>query len=70
MFTSRQFSITDEEWNKIKEWDNIHECTYKSYGIKKYNGEINENLSITFFPTSIGEIVKIKCSCGQELWVR
>jgi hypothetical protein len=71
MFTSREFSITEEEWNKIKEWDNTHKCIYKpKYGIKKYCGAVGGNLSITFIPTSIGEIVRVDCGCGEHIYIR
>ena len=71
MFTSKIFEISDEEYNKIQEWDNTHECIHKpKYGIKKYCGAIGGHLSIEFHPTSIGEIVIVKCGCGKELIVR
>lgn len=71
MFTLKTFEITDKEYNKIKQWDKEHECTYKpKYGIEKYCGAIGGHLSIEFMPTSLGEIVTVKCGCGKELEVR
>lgn len=71
MFSAKQFNISEEEWQKIKEWDETHECIYKpKYGNKKYSGAIGGHLSITFLPTSIGTIVTVKCGCKKELNVR
>jgi hypothetical protein len=67
----RQFILTDEQERKIKEWDNPetgHVCSLKrENGNGKYAGAIGGHLSYSFTPTSIGEIVTVKCACGAEL---
>ena len=71
MFTSRNFEIDEEEWQAIDKWNDEHPCKYKpAHGMKKYAGAIGGSLSITFLPTSIGEIITVKCGCGAELTVR
>lgn len=71
MFGCKTFEITDDELEKIREWDKNHECIYKpAHGSEKYCGAIGGDLSIEFIPTSIGEVVIVKCGCGKELTVR
>jgi hypothetical protein len=71
MFSRTEFTITDEELQKIEEWNVLHECTLKpKYGCDKYVGAIGGIISITFLPTSIGTIVYVKCACGKEFTVR
>lgn len=68
MFTKEcKFELSDDQYNKIVEWDKTHKCTLRpNYGIKKYCGPIGGAISITFIPTSIGMIVKVKCACGDS----
>ena len=68
MFISREFSITEEEYQQIKEWNESHECKLKpKHGMNKYCGPIGGNLTLSFTPTSIGTFQKVKCCCGAEL---
>jgi hypothetical protein len=68
MFNITEFSLTNEELERIKEWDNTHECTIKrKHNMDRYVGAIGGRLSITFIPTSIGTFITVKCCCGEEL---
>ena len=55
------FTITEEDENKIKEWDNNHKCTLDSVGA------IGGRLKYCFTPTGLGVIKTVKCACGEML---
>ena len=66
MFTTKNFCLTDEEYEQIKKWANTHNCSCR------YNGRpsrscIGGEISIIFTPTSIGTAISAKCACGEEL---
>lgn len=63
-----KFELTENQYKKIEEWNNTHECTLRpKYGMEKYCGPIGGALSLTFIPTSIGMFVKVRCVCGQKI---
>lgn len=63
-----KFELSDDQYNKIVEWNKNHKCTlHPKYGMEKYCGPIGGAISVTFIPTSIGTIVKVKCACGDSL---
>ena len=56
---ARTFHLTDEQQEKIKEWDKCR---------TKYHGAIGGHLEYTFVPNSIGEQEFVRCSsCEEEL---
>lgn len=64
------FEIYEDEYKKIREWDAMHECKYDNGSGRKYAGAIGGRLTYIINPTSIGCVIKVKCSCGEELTVR
>ena len=65
------FKLSEQQVKKVEEWANSktgHECTLKpnEYS-RKYCGAVGGHLTYCVTPTSIGSIIIVKCSCGQEL---
>lgn len=66
MVTKRyQFpKITEEMHNEMAEWYETHnngECA------KGYHGAIGGNVQFEICPTSIGDFMTVRCSCGATL---
>ena len=66
MVTKRyQFpKITEEMHNEMYEWYKTHndgKCA------KSYHGAIGGNVVFEICPTSIGDFLTVKCSCGATL---
>lgn len=62
-----KFEFTEEQSKRIKVWDDLHECSLKdSEGNRRFTTS-GGRLKYTFIPTGLGEVQKIKCSCGSEL---
>lgn len=63
---SEKDSKTIEDWKmkhlKKKHWDKKRDCC-KSFGA------IGGNFTYEFIPTSIGDIITCKCSCGEEITI-
>lgn len=51
----------------ILKWNNEHECKYRQEDGNKYVGAIGGSLTYCFTPTGLGTIIKVKCSCGDEI---
>ena len=66
MFKKKQFSLTDEQYNTIKNWAETHECRLRKKE-RASSSCIGGEISVTFTPTSIGTYVAAHCSCGKEL---
>ena len=64
MFSKKEFSLTDDEYEFVNRWEETHKCSCR--GKSCCGGE----MSITFTPTSIGTHISVKCVCGQEIEVR
>lgn len=58
------FSIPKEKVIKFNDWNNKHKEKCPLY---MKDGAIGGRLTFTFTPTGLGEIVKVKCACGEEL---
>ena len=59
---SRGFPISEEEEKAIDTWMNTHPCCYRNYSC----GAIGGRYVYEFWPTSIGVLGIIRCSCGNE----
>ena len=66
-----KFELTKEQSNLVKQWQASHDCKLRTdeYGIKNeiYVGPIGGSTEYIFIPTSIGNICKVRCTCGAEL---
>ena len=58
------FKIDDEQMKKLKSWIEIHRTTCWYF---KNPGAIGGGLSYIFTPTGIGESLKVKCICGEQI---
>lgn len=56
------FELDDNEIRKLNEWDNKHQCS-----LKEDSGAIGGRLTYSFTGTSLGQIVVVKCGCGEEI---
>jgi len=58
--TPMTFELSKEQWEKIMDWRENHpihkECK------NKYHGAIGEHITYKFTPTSLGDIVIVRCS--------
>ncbi len=64
MFTNKNFSLTNKEYEEIKEWADTHECTARCRdrnSLSCCGGEI----SVIFTPTTIGTAISAQCICGK-----
>ena len=66
LFIQKNFSITNEQYKKIKEWAETHECRFRC-GDRPSHSCIGGEISVIFTPTSIGTFVTAKCECGSEI---
>ena len=58
MFTSRKFTLPDEEYKRIQEWAKNHQHT-------KFNDGV---IGVTFIPTAIGTCIVGCCRvCKEEI---
>lgn len=63
--TQYQFpKITEEMHNKMAKWYKTHNKGKCATG---YHGAIGGNVTFEITPTSIGEFIDVKCSCGATL---
>lgn len=63
-FLSLFLCATDQE--KLNKWFCDHKCVY--YGRPdSYAGAIGGNFTYEVTPTSLGDIFKVSCGCGQEI---
>lgn len=58
------FKIYDEQKEKLNNWINIHKQSCEYF---KNPGAIGGLLSFIFIPNSIGESLKVKCICGEQI---
>lgn len=62
MFTDKTFSLTDEDYEKIRKWYQSHKCLNRDE-----QTAIGAKLSIIFTPSSIGTFSSVRCACGEFL---
>jgi len=60
------FSLDKEQLKKFKEWDEEHKGRC-AFGDPMKQGAIGGRLTFSFTPTSLGEISKVKCTCGEDI---
>ena len=56
--------ITEEMHDKMQEWYRTHNDGKCANG---YHGAIGGNVVFEICPTSIGDFITVKCSCGAKL---
>ena len=65
MFTNKNFSLTEEEYEAIKKAE-THECKCR-VGERPSRSCCSGEISVIFTPTSIGTAVSAACICGEKL---
>lgn len=70
MFTTRTFTLTEDNYKTIEKWAKTHECSARladgSPSLSISGGEI----SVTFNPSAVGTSITAKCICGKEIKVQ
>lgn len=61
MFTTKEFKLTDQEYELIELWSKTHDCTCRNKSC--CGGEI----SVKFTPTTVGTFITAECVCGKKL---
>lgn len=61
----RTFTIYGKCYEKLVEFERKHEESCA----EKYKDSFGSLLSYTFVPSGIGDIVSVKCECGEELFL-
>lgn len=61
---SRSFGLNNEEDKMLFEWLYKHDETCP---LKHNQGAIGGRLTYCFTPTGLGDVIKVKCSCGEEI---
>jgi len=56
------FTLDKNKLEQIDAWNKNHNCN-----MKENIGTIGGRLTYSFTPTGLGEIVTVKCACGEEL---
>lgn len=65
MFIRKEFCLTDEEYDEIKQWADTHECTCRR-GDRPSKSCCGGEISVIFTPTTIGTAISARCICGKE----
>lgn len=62
------FTLDDQQEAKYKRWVKNHHCPYyrEDFG-GRYVGACGGADTFTFTPTSIGDVVYVRCACGAGL---
>ena len=62
------FYLTTREMEKIREWDDEHRKTCPIIkDTNRHSGILGRRLVFQFTSTGIGSIIKVKCTCGEEI---
>lgn len=61
-----KFVFNKEQQVKFHEWDEAHKKRCVN-GDPMNQGAIGGRLTFSFTPTSLGEIQKVRCVCGEEI---
>lgn len=67
VFTSKVFTLTDEEYEEINTWAKNHKCPYRLSDGRPSRACSGGEISVTFTPTAIGTFVTATCICGAKL---
>ena len=65
MFIRKEFCLTDEEYDEIKQWADTHECACRC-GDRPSKSCCGGEISVIFTPTTIGTAISARCVCGKE----
>lgn len=61
------FQLTDEQEKKFRYWAKRHKCSIPGNEFSDhYVGAIGGRFNFEFIPTSMGDIITVKCACGKE----
>jgi len=64
----KMFSVDDASLEKVKDWIASHDKTHiRAEQRVRYAGAIGGEYTWCFTPTSLGDVCKVKCSCGETL---
>lgn len=61
-----KFEMDSDEIAEFKKWEAEHNKTCVFGKPAAYTGAIGGRFSFIFTPTSIGQLVVVKCACGEK----
>lgn len=64
-YTDKTFVMSDKEYETYEKWYEEHKKTGCRF--TGYTGAIGGGLIFSFFPTSLGSAITVKCGCGEEI---
>lgn len=70
MFTHKVFQLTDDQYIKINEWANTHNCSCRLPDGRPSRSCCGGEISITFTPSAIGTFITAKCICGDQINIK
>ena len=62
-----KFEIDREQMIKLGEWIEIHNNSSCPFSDPMTTGAIGGRMTYSFTNTSLGQLCKAKCACGQEV---
>ncbi len=65
MFTTKNFHLSDDEYDAINNWAETHNCKYR-VGDRPSRSCCGGEISVIFTPTYIGTAISAKYICGEE----
>ena len=61
------FTLDDEQESLLRDWQKNHACKYRLEDGNRYTGTFGGADTFAFIPTSVEEVVIVKCTCGAEI---
>lgn len=61
------FKLDDEQENLLRDWQENHDCKYRLKNGYRHTGSFGGADTFTFIPTTVEEVVIVKCACGAEI---
>ena len=61
------FTLDDEQEILLRNWQKNHACKYRLEDGNRYTSTFGGADTFTFIPTSVEEVVIVKCACGAEI---
>ena len=61
------FELDNEQENLLRDWQENHDCKYRLENEYRNTGSFSGADTFTFIPTTVEEIVIVKCACGAKI---
>ena len=61
------FELDNGQENLLRDWQENHDCKYRLENGYRNTGSFGGADTFTFIPTTVEEVVIVKCACGAEI---